>query len=562
MYIMQIAASACFDNWFALLLHINMVRNTYLIGDRSSLLFGFMLFLVFLMTVSAPAEEQERPNILFIYADDHTSQSISAYGSRINETPNIDRLAREGMRFDNNYVTNSICAPMRAVIQTGQYSHLNGVMVNGNRFDPSQTTFPKLLQKGGYQTAVIGKWHLGSEPEGFDHFQVLYGQGPYYNPPLRTPNGRKKYTGYTPNVITEQTLDWLKNDRNGEDPFMLMYQFKAPHRNWQPGPNYLNMYDDEKIPEPPTLFDDYEGRGSAAQVQDMTIAETLTKRDLKLNGPPGRLTDEQARKWKAAYGPKNEAYHEADLEGKEKVRWKYQRYIKDYLRCVAAIDDNVGRVLDYLDQTGLAENTIVVYSADQGFYLGEHGWFDKRWMYEQSLRAPLLVRWPGVTEPGRVNTDIVSPLDFPETFLDVAGVDVPDEMQGRSLVPLLKGNTPDDWREYFYYQYYEFPGWHYVRRHYGVTDGRYKLIHYYNLNEWEMFDLKFDPYELNSIYGNPVYQNTKERLKKHLKRLRNELKVPEQDPAKTFRENLPPRNRSVPEPYRDLPMPERPGQEK
>jgi arylsulfatase A-like enzyme len=369
-----------------------------------------------------------------------------------------------------------------------------------------------------------------------------------------------KRTGYTTNVITDRTLKWLKENGDDDEPFMLMYQHKAPHRNWQPGPRHLTQYDDEKIPEPPTLFDDYEGRGTAAKVQDMTIAETMTDRDLKLTGPPGRLTEEQAAKWEAAYGPKNEAFRKADLEGKELVRWKYQRYIKDYLRCVASVDRNLGRVLDYLDKAGLAENTIVIYSSDQGFYLGEHGWFDKRWMYEESLRTPLIIRWPGEIEPGSVNTDIVSPLDFPETFLDIAGADVPDDMQGRSMLPILKGETPEDWREYFYYHYYEYPGWHWVRRHYGVTDGRHKLIRFYNIGEWELYDLKFDANEMNNIYGNPAYAKKQKELKQELKRLRNELDVPEQDPPQTFqhRGRDVPRERPIPEQFKDLPRPQPP----
>lgn len=486
----------------------------------------------------------ERPNILFVYTDDHAYQSIGAYGSEINETPNIDRLAREGLLFRECYVTNSICGPMRAVIQTGKYSHKNGFLVNGNRFDGTQQTFPKLLQKAGYQTAVVGKWHLGTHmaPQGFDYSEVLIGQGPYYNPPMLVDeNGdgereRVKHTGYTTDIITDRTLNWLKNKRDGEQPFMLMYQHKAPHRNWQPGPDHLTKYDDTTIPEPPTLFDDYRGRGTPAKTQDMSIEYTMTPRDLKLQ-PPRNLTEEQLAKWNAAYEPKNEAFRKMDLKGRDLVCWKYQRYIKDYLRCIDSVDENLGRVLDYLDESGLADNTIVVYSSDQGFYLGEHGWFDKRWVYEESLRTPLIIRWPGVTKPGSVNNEIVSPLDFAETFLDIAGVEIPSDMQGRSFKPLLEGETPEDWRENLYYHYYEFPGPHSVRRHFAVVNGRYKLIRFYedDVDQWELYDLERDPYEVTSVYGHPEYEQIQSELKQELTRLRNELEVPEEDPEASFR---------------------------
>ncbi|NQT36620.1 MAG: sulfatase [Planctomycetes bacterium] len=499
------------------------------------------------MACPAAAAPAKRPNILFVFCDDHAYQSISAYqsvspyGLKLNETPNIDRLAREGMRFDNCYVTNSICGPCRAVIQTGKYSHLNGFYCNGNRFNGDQQTFPKLLQKAGYQTAIVGKWHLATEPQGYDYSEVLIGQGPYYNPPMIKNGQRASHTGYTTNIITDLALDWLKDQRDPDRPFMLMFQHKAPHRNWQPGPQWLNKYDDVTIPEPDTLFDDYKGRGTAAKTQDMSIARTMNPNDLKLT-PPRGLTPEQAAAWNKAYGPKNEAFAKANLQGKDLVRWKYQRYMKDYLRCIAAVDDNLGRVLKYLDDTGLAENTVVIYSSDQGFYLGEHNWFDKRWMYEESLRTPLIVRWPGVVKPGSTNKDIVSNVDFAETFLDLVGAKVPDDMQGRSFVPILQGNTPDDWRKTFYYHYYEFPGAHSVRRHYGVADGRYKLIHFYPntsdaspIDEWEMYDLESDPKELKSVFGEPKYAEVQGRLEAELKRLRRELKVPDPDPPETVR---------------------------
>ncbi len=477
------------------------------------------------------------PNIVFIFSDDHAYQAIGAYGSAINQTPNIDRLAKEGMLFRNCYVTNSICGPSRAVILTGKYSHLNGFPTNGafERFDGAQQTFPKLLQGAGYQTALIGKWHLVSDPTGFDYWHILPGQGAYYNPPMNDNGKQVKHTGYTTEIITDLSLDWLKK-RDKSKPFLLMCQHKAPHRSWDPAPKYLNKYDDVTIPEPDTLFDDYSGRGKAEHTQDMTIAKTMTEQDLKLVFPKN-LTPEQLKLWEDAYGAENEAFRKANLQGQDLVRWKYQRYIKDYLRCIDSVDESVGRVLDYLDKEGLAENTIVVYSADQGFYLGEHGWFDKRWFYEQSVKTPLLVRWPKTIKPGTVNTAMVSNLDYPETFLAAAGLPVPGDMQGKSLLPLLAGKTPDDWRKSFYYHYYEYPGPHSVRRHYGVIDARYKLMHFYepDVAEWELFDLEADPKEMKSVYDDPNYAKERARLEAELARLRAELKVPDQDPPQTLR---------------------------
>jgi arylsulfatase A-like enzyme len=405
-----------------------------------------------------------RPNILLVFSDDHAYQAISAYGSRINSTPNIDRLAREGLRFDRCYVSNSICGPCRATVLTGKYSHRNGYYVNDKApFDGSQQTFPKLLREVGYQTALFGKWHLGSQPTGFDYWDILIDQGPYYNPPMIRNGEPVQRTGYTTQIITDLVLEWLSKQRDTDKPFMLMYQHKAPHRPWEPASEYMHMFDDTVIPEPPTLFEDYSTRGLALRQQDMTIAKTMSDQDLKLV-PPANLTPEQKAAWDAYYGPKNQRFREARLEGDDLTRWKYQRFIKDYLRCVAAVDDQLGRVLDYLDESGLAHNTMVIYCSDQGFYLGEHGWFDKRWMFEESLRTPCIVRWPGIVRPGEFNEDIVSPLDFASTFLDVAGAEIPADLQGRSVVPILQGNTPADWRKSFYYHYYEYPGWHYVRR--------------------------------------------------------------------------------------------------
>ncbi len=466
------------------------------------------------------AADDARPNIIFIMSDDHGYQAMSCYGSNRNETPNLDRLAKEGMRFDRCFVTNSICGPCRAVILTGKYSHLNGFERNGRTFNGAQQTVAKLLQKAGYQTAMIGKWHLGSTPTGFDYYHILRGQGPYYNPNMLTSDGPVKHVGYTTDIITDEALKWLKEKRDPDKPFLLMYQHKAPHRNWQPGPKYLTKYDDVTIPEPDTLFDDYSGRGTPAKTQKMSVAKDLSPNDLKLT-PQGGLTPEQRAEWDKAYGPKNEAFRAAKLEGKELVKWQYQRYAKDYLRCVDSVDENVGRVLDYLDESGLAKNTVVFYTSDQGWYLGEHGWYDKRWMYEESFRTPLLVRWPGQVKPGSVNTDLVMNLDFPETFLEIAGVDIPDDMQGRSIASILRGQTPDDWRKSVYYRYYEFPGPHSVRQHYGVRTDRYKLIHFYesDVDEWELYDLEKDPNELNSLYADTAYADTVKELKAELSRL-------------------------------------------
>ena len=490
-----------------------------------------------------PPAQSEHPNILFVFADDHAYQAIGAYGSAINRTPNIDRLAEGGMRFDRAVVTNSICAPARAVIQTGLYSHLNGVRDNSDVFDGGQVTFPKLLREAGYQTAMIGKWHLKSAPNGFDHWEVLPGQGAYYNPDLLIPDAdstaRHRRDGYVTDVITDLALDWLRDERDPGSPFLLMVQHKAPHRNWMPGPDHLAMFENVTIHEPETLFDDYSGRASPAANQEMTIAgHMFDTYDLKLDPLPEtdlpdwqatafeRLSAEQRAAWDAAYDPRNEAFRAANLEGDELTRWKYQRYVKDYLRTIASIDDNLGRILDWLDETGMADNTVVVYSSDQGFYLGEHGWYDKRWMYEESFRTPLIVRWPGEAEPGSASGAIVSNLDFAPTFLEMAGLEAPASMQGRSLVPVLAGETPDDWRTSFYYHYYEADGPHAVAEHYGVATDRYKLIHYPATGEWELFDLETDPRELLSRAEDPAYAGIRLELEAELGRLRDELAVP------------------------------------
>ena len=477
------------------------------------------------------------PNIVFIFSDDHAYQAISAYNDlrRLINTPHIDRLAKEGMRFDRCIVPNSICGPSRASVLTGKYSHLNGFYNNTNsRFDGSQMTFPKLLRSAGYQTAVFGKWHLVTDPAGFDEWHILPGQGVYYNPPMIHNGKRVQHQGYTTDIITELSLDWLKN-RDKSKPFLLMCQHKAPHREWLPAIRHLGHDHDRRYPEPPTLFDDYSGRGQAEHDQDMTIAKTMTAIDLKLT-PPKELPSDQRRAWDAYYEPRNTAFHAAGLQGKGLVSWKYQRYMHDYLGCIKGVDESVGRLLRFLDEEGLTGETIVVYSADQGFYLGEHGWFDKRWIFEESLRTPLLVRWPSVVKPGSTTSRLVSNVDFAETFLDAAGLLIPAEMQGRSLVPILNGQAPRDWRSSFYYQYFEYPVPHHVRPHYGLLTDRYKLVHFDgpDLREWELFDLEKDPHELRSVYRDAAYATVVVDLKRELDRLRTELKVPATVPKEAY----------------------------
>ncbi len=484
----------------------------------------------------------DRPNIVFVFSDDHATQALSAYGGPLAEiapTPNLDAIANEGMRFDRCMVTNSICGPSRATILTGKYSHKNGFFMNeSTKFDGSQQTFPKLLQKAGYQTAVIGKWHLASDPTGFDHWEILPGQGSYYNPDFKNAEGTHRETGYCSEILTEKAKHWISEQRDKDKPFILMLQHKAPHRAWDPAPKYLTLYDDVTMPEPDTLFDTYENRGTAARDQDMTIEITMTLgSDLKvkemdptenfINSGYGRLTPEQAVLWDAAYQPKNDAFVAANLTGKDLVRWKYQRYVKDYLRCVKSVDDSVGEMRAFLKENGLAENTVFIYSSDQGFYLGEHGWFDKRFMYDESYRTPLLASWPGKIKAGSVNSDLVSNLDFAETFLDIAGVDIPGDMQGASLVPIFECNKPADWRTTHYYHYYEYPGWHMVQRHEGVYDGRYKLMNFYDVKEWELYDLESDPKEMRNVYDDPKYADVRKRLHEELVVLRVQYDVPE-----------------------------------
>lgn len=479
-------------------------------------------------------KEPQRPNIIYIMSDDHAYQAISAYGHGLNETPNIDRLAEEGALFTRSTVTNSISAPSRAVLLTGKHSFVNGKVDNARPFDWDQPNFPKLMQANGYQTAMIGKIHLDGIPQGFDFSMVLPGQGQYYNPDFLIDGEKVRKQGYCTEIITETTLDWLKNKRDPDKPFCVLYHQKAPHRNWQPAPKYLNLYDDVTFDPPASFFDNYEGRGRAAREQQMQVhGHAQWGHDFKMIVDPhgdstgfhrelDRFTPQQRENWLAAYTPENEAFKAGynDLTDEEIAIWKYNRYIKDYLRTIKSVDDGVGELLDYLEEAGLAENTIVVYTSDQGFYLGEHGWFDKRLMYEESFRTPLLIRYPKEIKAGTVIDALVQNLDFAPTFLDYAGIRAPEEMQGESFRKLVAGKT-DKWRDAVYYTYYEYPAVHMVKRHYGVATDRYKLIHfYYDIDEWEMYDLETDPMEMRNIYDDPAYAEVREMMHKRLEELR------------------------------------------
>jgi arylsulfatase A-like enzyme len=492
----------------------------------------------------------QRPNILFIFSDDHALQAISAYGGRFKEvspTPNIDRLAREGMTFERSFCANSICGPSRACILTGKHSHVNGFIDNSSRFDGAQPTFPKYLGNAGYETALIGKWHLVTEPTGFDHWEILPGQGSYVNPDFIQMDGStKRFDGYVTDIITDKSINWLKNREDKDKPFVLMSQHKAPHRSWMPAPRHYKLFDGMDLPEPETLFDDYSNRSEVLKKQEMTIAnhffwgwdmmlhgEPTDPRFMKglANGEYNRMTAAQKAGFDAAYGPENRMLLDdlaAGMDDASLTRWKYQRYIKNYLRTIRAVDENIGRLLDYLDESGLAANTIVIYSSDQGFYLGEHGWYDKRWMFEESLAMPFLIRWPGVVEPGVRPKAMIQNIDYAPTFLEVAGVDIPGDIQGRSLVPILKngGVAPADWREAIYY-YYSGEDTHRVAAHDGVRTARHKLFYLPDTGEWQLFDLERDPQELRSVHGDPAYAGVLAGMRKTYHELRSKYAPPE-----------------------------------
>lgn len=483
------------------------------------------LVLFALIAVSLPIEaKEERPNIVFIFSDDHAPHAIGAYDGwlkSVNPTPEIDQLAEQGMLFENSFCTNSICGPSRAVIQTGKHSHKNGFMDNGDSFDWNQQTFPKLLQGTGYQTAIFGKSHLKGKPQGYNEWAVLPGQGLYYNPDFYTKDGQITIQGHCTDVVTDMAVDFLENQRDTNKPFMLMVQHKAPHRNWMPAARHLTLYDDIDLPEPATLFDTWEDKAPPARHQETSIIDYMhLNYDLFVDltpdftqGKPSksedpsswrnmqRMSEEQMRVWRDAYGPKDVAFHAANLSGKDLLRWKYQRYAKNYLRTIKGVDESVGRLVATLDELGLSDNTIVIYSSDQGFFIGDHGWYDKRWMYEESLKMPFIIKWPNVITPGSRQQKMIQNIDYAETFLDIAQAAIPDDMQGRSLLPLLKGESVNDWRDSIYYHYYEYPSVHMVPKHNGIRTERYKLMHFYEFGEWEFYDLENDPEELNNLYG-------------------------------------------------------------
>ena len=492
----------------------------------------FWLILAGLLTFFG-CKKPERPNILYIMSDDHAAHAISAYGGIYDDyfqTPNIDRIATEGMRFNNVFCTNSICGPSRASILTGKYSHQNGYYknVDGGLFDEEQWTFPKAFQQNGYETALFGKWHLGSEPRGFDYFKyhVFPNQQGRYNNPIYNKNGENvEEHGYATNLTTNSALEWLQARREETQPFLMVLQFKAPHRPWMPDEKYLNLFDSVDLPFQSTFDDDYATRRLTAGDTDMTM-DFFTPGDMKLSVPDS-LKGKQARAWKnmGVKRGKGEGWLPSDtMDLEESRRWKYQRFIKDYLACVKSVDDNIGRVMNYLDESGLAENTLVVYTSDQGFYLGDHGWFDKRFIYEQSLRMPFLVKYDHIIQKGTQNNDIITNIDFAPTLLDLAGLKIPGEIQGRSFKANLSGNTPEDWPQSMYYHYYEYPFYHHVQPHYGIRSDRYKLIHfYYDRDIWEFYDLREDPNELQNLIDHQGYFGIIDSMKKEFNRFKHQF---------------------------------------
>ena len=497
---------------------------------------------------TATSPDSSRPNIIFIMSDDHAYQAISAYSNRLIETPNIDRIAKMGMLFTNATVTNSICAPSRATILTGKHSHLNGKIDNDFPFDTTNVTFPQLFQEAGYQTAMFGKLHFGNNPKGFDQFKILPGQGFYYNPDFITKNeGRIRVEGYVTDIITDMTLEWLQKERNPTDPFLLFYLHKAPHREWLPAERHLEEFTQRSFPEPATLFDDYSGRGRAAKEAEMNLLKHMNwsgdskiypkvMRELGIPGTSnwdtlafsrevGRLNPKQLANWTRSYDRVNASLKASfpSMDEKEKMQWRYQRYMQDYLGTIRAVDENVGRVLDYLEANKLMDNTIIVYTSDQGFYLGEHGWFDKRFVYDESFKTPLLVAWPGKIAPGSKSTEMVQNLDYAQTFLDAAGISAPADMQGESLLPLLTGNAESWTRDAVYYHYYEYPAVHMVKRHYAIVTEEFKLVHYYyDTDEWELIDRVKDPQELRNVYQDPAYAPLVAELHRKLEELRKQ----------------------------------------
>ncbi len=514
------------------ILNTTKLNNSYLV-----VLSAFMLCFSCKNETKAKveAETPQRPNIVFIMSDDHAYQAISAYGHGLNNTPNIDRIANEGALFNRGFVTNSICAPSRAVMLTGKHSFVNGKVDNISPFNWDQDNFAKTLQKSGYQTALIGKIHMDGLPQGFDYSNVLPGQGQYYSPEFIENGVKKTIPGYVTNVTTDIALNWLENKREKDKPFLMLYHQKAPHRTWMPEEKYLTLFDDKTFDPPANFFDDYEGRPAAAAHEMGIYKDMDLVYDLKMLDKDGdiktkyrgmfqkkydRMNAEQKAAWDTYYDPIIADFKAKKLEGKELALWKYNRYMHDYLRTIQSVDDGVGEVLDYLKENGLEENTIVVYTSDQGFYLGEHGWFDKRFMYEESFRTPILIKYPKEIKAGTVVNGLVQNLDFAPTFLDYAGVDIPKDIQGESFRKLVNDEA-SEWRDAIYYTYYEFPGEHHVKRHYGVRTDRYKLIHfYYDIEQWELYDLEKDPSEMNNLYNDPAYADVKADMHKQLENMR------------------------------------------
>jgi arylsulfatase A-like enzyme len=492
-------------------------------------------------------EPKKRPNVILIMTDDHTTQAMSCYGSKLIQTPNLDRIANEGMRFDNCYVSNSLCGPSRACILTGKLSHVNGLTDNSKTFDGNQMTFPKLLHQNGYQTGVVGKWHLTSDPQGFDFWSVLTGQGEYYNPDFRENGMDIRENGYVTDIISNKALNFIKN-RDTNKPFALLYYHKAPHGNWIPSPEKLGMFNNTIFPEPETLYDDYSTLGTAAKSTLMQInndlwedynlkiadvkeleggaeikginankadADRSNQKELglpQLRAEYSRMSAADKLKFVEAFKQRNQEFKTKQLKGKELTAWKYQQFIRDYLATLLSVDESVGKLLNYLKEIGELDNTIIIYTSDQGLFLGEHGWFDKRFMYEESQRTPLLVRYPKMIKPQTTTSALSMNIDFAPTILDLAGIEVPQEMQGRSLKPILEsaGKEPEDWRKAVYYHYYEYPGWHSVKRHYGIRTERYKLIHFYNdIDEWELYDLHGNTREHKNLINDPAYSKVK-----------------------------------------------------
>lgn len=524
---------------------------------------------------SGPAQ---RPNIILIMTDDHTRQAMGCYGGVV-ETPNLDRIAAEGLRMDDCFVANAISGPSRACILTGKYSHMNGFTDNSRTFDGNQQTFPKLLQEAGYQTAMIGKWHLNSDPQGFDYWSILNGQGDYYSPEFIENGESRIEPGYVTDIITDKAISFIEH-RDTTKPFAMLCYHKAPHRNWMPAQRHLGRYDDYVFPEPENLLDDYAGRGSAASEQEMMISRHMWPEwDLKVMTPEelskeygnmdtgpdanvddvrrandhtsgrqrfrevvGKMTPEERERWNRAYAPRIREYYAMKDTASEATmtRWKYQQYMRDYCSVILGVDENVGRLMDCLEKTGQKDNTIIIYTSDQGFFLGEHGWFDKRFMYEECQGTPLLIRFPRSIKAGTVSKALAMNIDYAPTILDYAGVEIPKDIQGRSLRPVLDngGDAPRNWRKAVYYHYYEFPSWHSVKRHYGIRTNRYKLIHFYNdVDEWELYDLEKDPHEMRSVYDDEEYSHVRAKLHKELEKMQKEVKDtdPEEKEFEFFR---------------------------